>query len=107
MKRSEFLRNVIGLLAAPTIINELAKKPIAHVIKYNAVFFKIPTVAIQDKEYLEYFLTKSYSPWRKRAKECGVDMDKPFETQIGYNGDDFTRNMLTIKLTQCKNNSIN
>lgn len=102
MKRTEFIKSIALLIAAPKILGGM--KPIEKIAIESAkkvgCYFKITQEMQDDVQYLEWmFNDKTSFLWEGCSKK-GIDLSKHFTIQIGYEEDDFTRNLKTVVITQ-------
>ncbi len=101
MNRSSFIRSLALLIAAPSVIIDVASNSTAALdVKKPAFWFKITEEMQSDIPLMDHLLNSKNSWVYKNALEKGVDLSKPFEMKVGYHGDDFTKNLLTAVITQ-------
>lgn len=102
MKRSDFIKSIALLIAAPKVVGELdiIKVPDVSIPNKVSVYFKVSEEMMKDVEYIGYlFNNKSSFLWRN-CEKAGISLSKPFDFKLGYEEDDFPRNLKTGVITQ-------
>jgi hypothetical protein len=111
MTRGRFLRSIIVALVAPSVIAEakldisepimvgldMASGPAKNVI---VLTWKLTVDLLEDPSYANYLFDKKTSPMLREAKRLGIDLDKPYEFDVGYVDDDFVYNYKTLVIRQ-------
>lgn len=102
MKRTEFIKSIITLIAAPKILGqlEIINTPPAPVANKIAYYFKVTEEMQEDIPLMEYMFSNGSSFLWKGCEANGIDLSKDFDFKLGYAEDDFPRNLLTGVITQ-------
>lgn len=93
------------LIASPKVIGELQvlkqeEFATSEIYKKIGYWFKISTQMEKDKGYIEYLFNDKSSFLWKNCKRAGIDLNNPFEFNLGFEENDFTRNLKTGVITQ-------
>lgn len=91
------------LIAAPKILGELKTiKDVPNTADYTLLGyrFKISDEMVKDSVYTEFLFNDQHSFLWRSCTQAGIDLNKPFEFQIGFEEDDFTRNLKTGVIIQ-------
>lgn len=111
INRKSFIRSFITLCAAPSVLAHVDEhQNIIHIDVDEIVpqkqklcyYWKIYDEALEDEGHMEWLFFNEYSHLNVDLKEAGFDLSKPYNIQIGYENDDFTRNLKTCIITQYK-----
>lgn len=82
MKRSNFLKSVLTIFAAPSILADISisdTKPVKEYPKeVNEYYFLVSKEMLEDVDYMKYLLENKMSEFHYGAKRRGIDMDKEF-----------------------------
>lgn len=95
MNRKSFIRNLLVLAAAPSIFAEI--KPISQEKKYLICHFRIAKEMLKDNKCMNTFVKNIVKP---KMKQVGMNLSKQYDTIIGYEGEDFINNRLTMIIKQ-------
>jgi len=94
MTRSQFLKSLIMVVAAPKIIPEVASSR-PHQPQHIAVFFKVH----RDFFKPEYKVDAEHI-FKEQMFKHNLDRNKPYTIETGYDNDDFSRGLLTVIIKQ-------
>lgn len=102
MNRASFLKSLAVLVATPSLLGTAASQSITlpkkQIIKSFA--FKLTAEMREDDGYMKsLFYNRNSVVWRG-CLQAGIDLTQPFNWVIGYDRKDFTKNLLTCKITQ-------
>lgn len=100
MTRGQFLKSILVALVAPKVLTELEVPVVIADPSAKAMWFKVSNEMLADPLYMRLLSDPIASPLAKRAKRYGIDLDKPYDFQIGFIDDDFIYNLKTIIITQ-------
>ena len=124
MKRSDFLKCLAAVIAAPSVLVSLPETvtPVDVAadaglyegsavtmaansetpILFNAFWWKVSDEQVMDTAYMKFLLTDPRSDFVQAAAKHGIDLSKPHQIQIGFVNDDFIRTLQTIVIKQPK-----
>lgn len=112
MNRKYFIKSLTILCAAPhlianisaetniTLLNKVPKNDFSKKIKICG-YWKISAEMFEDEGYMDWLISKD-SNFVKDLYSHGFDLSKPYNIQIGYEMDDFVRNLKTCIISQFK-----
>jgi len=102
MNRALFLKTLAVLIASPALIGTassqsitLPKRPVK-----KSYFFKITEEMRANDFYMDFLLTDKNSFVFDGCKKAGMDLEKPFDYKIGWDGDDFASNCISCLIEQ-------
>lgn len=104
MRRSEFLKSIAAIIAAPSAIVGIAEAlqplTIPKTTHLVAAYFKITRDMYMDAECMRYLTENKDSDLYRNARRHGIDTDKEMEFKMGYMKNDFIKNCFTILILQ-------
>lgn len=110
MTRKSSIRSLCILAAAPSLVCEVGKesdillldkvpKPHSPQTIKIAAYWKVCSEMLKDDNYMDW-LFSCESDFFRKFFEAGADISKPYTIKIGYENDDFSRNLKTVVISQ-------
>lgn len=98
VNRSGFIKSILTLVAAPTLIGEI--KFTESITKQY--YFRITEEMMNDKGYMDYILKDNQSElYINASKNYGIDFEKDFKVEVGHKWNQATaKNNLIISISQ-------
>jgi len=96
MTRGSFIKSLLAIYAAPSLIAELGvseKLPVTTYRKKKAFWCKFHSELYEDKEQLNHYISYVFM-------KNGFDPNKDFEYKIGWQNEDFVNDLMTCRITQ-------
>lgn len=99
MNRGNFIKSLALIIAAPKVLSqiEVTKKPVIR--NKKDYWFKITEEMENDIDYMKYAVSDNGFIF-KNATKAGIDMNKEFDLKVGFEKDDFVRNLKTGVISQ-------